>query len=1199
MRFLTRFSLRNPVAIAILALIIAVGGVFSARSLKEELMPDIAYPVIAVVTTYPGASPQEVATNVTKPLETALQGVSGVQDITSTSVENVSEIEISLNMDANLTTATQQAQDELNQVQLPSGAGTPSLQKFSFDSAPVVYFTVTAKNGDTQQLRSVVNNTIIPAMKGVSGVASLETGGAQQDVVSMKFDPSKLKKYNLTMQQVIQDLQADTVTMPLGSATVNNKINPVQLNTHFSSLKDIQNLKLPVPPNANAATQQIGTALGQLGLAVQGMGQGMQQLGQGEQQLGQGVGALQAENQLLSALQSVQGQLFGAQLALTQEMSKPASQQNPSQIAQLQAEIKALQSSQQNLSQQLSKLQKSMSAASGAGQGNKSSLPATPAKTSSSSAGGAASSTPSKLQTIPLKDVATVTLTQPTGGSINRTNGHPSVFIGTVKTEDANTVQMANAVNSEIASLQSQLPKNIQIVPLFDTSTMIKASINGMMREAILGAIFAVLVIMLFLRNWLTTLIAVASIPLSLLTAVILLNRFNVSMNIMTLGGMAVATGRVVDDSIVVIENIYRTWRRGLGLGKGLVRFATGEVSSAITSSTITTVAVFLPLGLVQGVVGKIFFPFALTVVCSLLSSLLVALTVVPLLAWLLVTRRKAKGVNYDGVFELESDEDWQAAGRNDRTQGDKPVFQPWQVHYQRALNWCLNHKSVVLLVTAVAFVASIAVLPIAGSTFIPSSQEKFATISITMPTGTPQSDTVKKASQVEKIVLAHQSAIDQLNTDIGGDSGQTSAMGGTSGSNSANMFLSLKSNANVDTLVSTLRQQLKPIAGPADIQVNEMTMGGATGNFSMIVTGSDETAVKQAATEITTALHGVSGLANIDNNLAATRPEISVEPKTQQAAEYGLTPYQIGTAVSNYVSRNNVGTIDLDGQTYNIQAYLKSSSSLTKLTSIRNLPLATQLGSSVKLSDVATVKVVNAPVSILHRNGAAYADVTATFTGKNTGKTTTLATQKIAQLKLPSGVQTQLSGDSQEQNQSFADLIDAILIAIGLVYIVMLITFGEWAAPLAILFSMPVALIGAFFGTVIGHQPVSVSSLIGMLMLTGIVVTNAIVLVDRVERQRRGGLTIREALLEAGTTRLRPILMTAIATIFALAPLAAGFAEGALISQGLAVVVIGGLITSTVLTLVIVPVMYELLHFRQHRRQRREAMNRDVTATM
>jgi HAE1 family hydrophobic/amphiphilic exporter-1 len=363
------------------------------------------------------------------------------------------------------------------------------------------------------------------------------------------------------------------------------------------------------------------------------------------------------------------------------------------------------------------------------------------------------------------------------------------------------------------------------------------------------------------------------------------------------------------------------------------------------------------------------------------------------------------------------------------------------------------------------------------------------------------------------------------------------------------------------------------------------MTGGGGT-SFDIVVNGSNEASISQAATQITNRLQNFSGLANVKSNLADTQPEISVVPNMESAAKYGLTAQQIAGAVRNYLSQQNIGTVNINGQTYNMNVMLNSSTALNNLSAIQGLPISTSTGQTVTVGDVASVNSVQTPTSVFHQNGDSYAEISGDYTTQNTGKTLKSALKAINALKLPSGVQVGQSSSVMQQNQSFTQLIEAILVAIGAVYIVMLVLFGGWSAPFAILFSMPVALIGAFLGTFIAHQPLSVSSLIGILMLMGIVVTNAIVLIQRVEQQRALGMSIRQALLEAGTTRLRPILMTAIATICALIPLAAGASDGVLISQGLAVVVIGGLITSTILTLCIVPLVYELLHLRTHRKE-------------
>ncbi|WP_054967209.1 efflux RND transporter permease subunit [Alicyclobacillus ferrooxydans] len=1233
MGWFTRFSLRNPVVVFLLALLVCVGGILSAFSLKEELMPNIAFPVIAVVTPYPGASPQAVATDVSDPLENALRNVSGVQTVTSTSVQNVSEITLELSMSADLNSVQQKVEQVVAGVSLPQSAMKPTVQNFSFNSSPVVNFTVASKTASNNELRTIVNQTIVPALQGVAGVGQVQTGGASEPRVNIQFNPAQLTAHNLTMQQVIQDLQADNVTVPLGSQTISGSVSPLQLTSPFSSVAQIKSIPIPIPANPTAGLkdigkgmQALGTSVGQLGTAVGQIGSAVGQLGQGVSGLSQGLAAVQAENQLISSLQGLQGQLFGAELALAKQQTLPQAQQNPQQIATLQATIAALSQEQKIISQKLTGLQQQLGAlgAAKSNSGGVPSIPKTgthsgtlPATAATKTSGSTNTST--TLNTVPLSDLATVTFAPPNDGSINRTNGQPSVFVGVVKTENANTVVMAKAVNQELSKLQKQMPAGVTIVPLFDSSTMIVASVNGMLREAILGAGFAVLVILLFLRNWRTTIIAVVSIPLSLLIALMVLNRLNITLNIMTLGGMAIATGRVVDDSIVVIENIYRAWKRGLGYGRSFVYFATREVGQAITSSTITTVAVFLPLGFVSGVVGKIFMPFAVTVVCSLLSSLLVALTVVPALAWLFVARRPESAADYGWLSgnpsstesvhpvliqnSARADDPFasnasapsesslqhtvvmtQAALADDK--GTQLAVRPWQRKYQGFLRGALNHKAWVLGITLVLFIGSLAVLPAAGSTFIPASNEKFATISIQMPVGTPRSSTDAKAKQVENVLHSYGSTIDQWNTKVGSDPGQLSPSGSVSGENQATMFLELQPNTNVDSFVSTLRSRLQPLSGPATIQVKTLVMGGSTGGFSVNLIGPNAHDIQTAATMVTSALKQVPGLANVNNNLSDKRPQLNVVPRLQDAAKYGLTPYQIANVVQSYVQGQSIGNANINGQSRAVWVSLIPANPLTSLSTVQNLPIAAPTGQTIKLADVATVQMASAPVQIEHQDGQPYASVSGDFTSKNTGKTSRDALKAISQLKLPSDVQVQVAGDTQEMNSSFKQLIEAILISVGLVYMVMLIAFGGWAAPFAILFSMPVALIGAFFGTVISKQPISVSSLIGILMLMGIVVTNAIVLVDRVEQQRRRGLTVREALLEAGTTRLRPILMTAIATICSLLPLAIGFAEGALISQGLAVVVIGGLISSTALTLFIVPVMYELLHLRHHRRE-------------
>ncbi len=1173
MRFLTRFSLRNPVAIAIFVLLIVVSGILSALGLQEDLMPNLSIPVISISTTYPGASPSQVATDVTTPIEKALNGAANVDSITSSSMANVSQIELQLNMNANLNTVEQNVQQIVNQVSLPSTAGQPQVKSFSFSNTPVLAITVASNKLSSSQLKSVVNQTVVPGLQGVAGVATVSAAGASPDNVVLQFHPSGLTKYNLSVQQVLADLQGDNLTVPLGTATAGGKVQPVQLNSAPTSIGDIRNLRIPLPINPTAGIQKAVTH------SLTQVGQSVGQVAKGLGQVGQSVGMVQAETTLLAKLQQIQGQIFGAEMTLNTELSVPSSRQNPEAIAKLKGEIQALQSAQVQLQNQLMSIMKKLAVAEGSrGQGGFVSSGATGGAPSAAFAN--SGGTASTLSSIPLSDVASVNLEPPADSSINRTDGQPSILITITQTENANTVTVVKGLKKELSLMGSSLPAGVHIHTLFDASTMITASVNGMVREAVLGAVFAVLVILFFLRNALTTLVAVVSIPISILTAMILLSRYGVTLNIMTLGGLAVATGRVVDDSIVVIENIYRTWKNGLGFGKKLVMYATAEVGSAILSSTLATIAVFAPLTLVGGIVGKIFMPFALTVVCALASSLLVALTVVPMLAWLFVVRKPLPGAPYDALM---GEGDVEAAATL-ASVSKKPAA--WQRGYQRVLSWCLDHKFLVILGTAIVFVASLGLIPLVGSTFIQNTMQNTATISVTMPVGTPLSTTDAKARQVERVLKRDSSYISQVNTSVGGGTGFRSSAPST---NVATIDVELHTNANVNQFLALARSQTQGLAakGTTISVKGQMTGGGGT-SFDIVLTGSNTSSMDGAATRIQNALSNFHGLANVQTNLSQTQPQVTITPKNEQMAKYGLTAQQLAGEVRNYVSLQNIGTVNLGGQTYNLEATISSSSGINSVSAIREIPVSTGTGLTIPLSDVASVDSVQTPTSILHSDGQPYVEITADYTTQNTNRTLRNAMKTIKALNLPSSVHVAQSSSVLQQNQSFTQLIEAILVAIGMVYIVMLILFGGWAAPFAILFSMPVALIGAFVGTFIAHEPLSVSSLIGILMLMGIVVTNAIVLVQRVEQQRERGLGVRAALLEAGSTRLRPIVMTAVATICALLPLAVGASDGVLISQGLAVVVIGGLVTSTILTLCIVPLMYELLHRRQKLREER-----------
>jgi HAE1 family hydrophobic/amphiphilic exporter-1 len=732
----------------------------------------------------------------------------------------------------------------------------------------------------------------------------------------------------------------------------------------------------------------------------------------------------------------------------------------------------------------------------------------------------------------------------------SRANGKQAALIDIVKTADANTVDVSDGVRKLLPDLQKGLPGGAKFLTVYDGAKSINASIAGMMREGLLGALFAVIVILIFLRNGRATLIAAISIPLSVVTAMVLLKQIGVTLNIMTLGGLTVAIGRVVDDSIVVIENIFRHLQRGDARTPETIRAAASEVTGAITSSTLTTVAVFLPLGLVTGVIGKVFLPFALTVALSLLASLLVAVTVAPLMAkWMLLNAKVPKEHGEGRVMGA----------------------------YRKVLTWSLDHRWVILTGAFALFIASLALIPVIGTGFVPENKEKYVNVEVTYPEGTKSTVVDGAVKQIEKLIVADKN-VALYEATIGGSNDFSSMRGGSGGSNTASLMIRLSDNADTEALLAKLRKESLPLEKDgAQIVYSRVDASGTNSQLEVMVTGDSLADIRAASDAIEAKLKTVDGLENVKSNLGVSRKQLQVDVNQSEAAYYGLNAAMVAGTVRGYVAEQKAGSIKLAGKPTDVVYALKLDD-IKKATQMRNLELSTPLGDTIPLKKIAAVVETGSPVAVLTRNGEQYAAVSARITERDSGGVISRVKSEIATLKLPKGVQTEIGGAAEQMSESFRQLGMAMLIAIGAVYLVMIIAFGEATAPLAIMMSLPLAVVGGLVGLLVAGLPLDIPAMIGALMLIGIVVTNAIVLVDRVQQKRRAGMPRREALVEAGATRMRPILMTAVATVMALAPLASGLAEGALISQGLAVIVIGGLTTSTALTLIVVPVAYDLL---------------------
>lgn len=755
---------------------------------------------------------------------------------------------------------------------------------------------------------------------------------------------------------------------------------------------------------------------------------------------------------------------------------------------------------------------------------------------------------------IHLKDIATIT--QADGGQgITRLNGKEVLAFSMSKDANSSAVTVGNDIQKVVDQLNKE-HDDFTVENVFTTSSMIVDSVNGMLREVLLGAIFATLVIVLFLRNLRSTLITVVSIPLSLGLTLFLLWQSGITLNVLTLGGVAVAVGRLVDDSIVVIENIFRRTEKG-GFNKVTILKAAGEVAKAITASTLTTVAVFLPMGLVNGSLKVFIEPFALTVTYSLLASLFVALTVVPLMsAWLL------KGSKLP--------------------QHKEPRL------YMKILRWNLNHKFVPILVALALFIGSIGLYAALPKGAINTQDSSMVYVSMKYPSDTPIEKVQEKGTQFEKELLKLDGYKDVLIQQ--GNSDDEAKYGGVSDPTTVNYTIILKKNANADKFVDHVNTFKKEYPDAAIDAVAGSFMGAGGTSITYDLVGKNEADLEKASNIIVKAVDSVKDVKKVSSNMDEKKPVYSIVVDPSKA-----NTQNVAMQLHAFLNPTPIGNVTLDGK--ETKVLMRTDINPTSENDLSKLQLVTPTG-TVPVSSVAKIEESEQTSTILHKDGDQYIRVSADVDPEKLSVVSKNIDEKLKDVKLPSSVKLVKGGATEQQADDFIDLGLVALASIGLVYLIMVITFRSLRTPLAILMTLPLASIGAILGLIVSRVSVDPTALLGGLMLIGIVVTNAIVLIDRV-KQNEAKMPIREAIVEAAATRTRPIMMTAVATICAMIPLLFAHAEQlSLVSQGLAVVVIGGLAVATVLTLVIVPVFYELFYFKKSKKQRLSKEKEQLSAS-
>ncbi len=1179
---LTKLSLAHRTVVLLLSLLTIGLGVYSTGALKQELIPSIDVPRGSVVSVYSGAAPDVVEAQLSKPIESAVKSVDGVTDVTSTSSSGVSQVSVQWDYGLSADDMASKLRGAIDSIaaSLPANVD-PRVVTGGTDDIPVALLALSSDE-DLNTLSQKVTDTVAPELKALAGVRDVAVSGKEEHEVVITYQQATLEQYGVDPATIAQLFAANSTAIPSGTMHTGTANLDVQTGTTYSSSTQIADLRV----------------------------------------------------------QGTDGPVRLGELATVAEQ--------------------------------------------------------------------------------PVEKT-----------SISRVDGRASLTLSLTKTPDANTVTVAHAIADKLPELERALGSNARFVTVFDQAPYIEQSVHDLTVEGGIGLAMAVFVILLFLRSLRPTLITAISIPLSLLIALIALWVGGFTLNILTLAALTVAIGRVVDDSIVVIENIKRHQSYGEVGGKSIIN-AVREVAGAVTSSTLTTVAVFLPIGLVGGQAGEIFRPFAVAVVVALLASLVVSLTIIPVFAsWFM----KPQATPSRGEVPNEETDTW------------------LQKSYLPVLNWTLAHRWITLLIAFGIFVGTIALVPRLKTDFIGDAGNESLAITQELPAGTSLSQTDKAAARVEQ-VLAADPAVQTYSTTIGGASSAV-FLAPPSDTNKANFTVPLKAGSNGAETADRLRRQIAEL-GP-DVGEVEVALGAGNTSSGVVVyvESSNPDQLSAANDKVTAMMAGIPGLTNVTSDLSTARDMLKVTVNDSKAADLGMTQSSIGQAVARSVRGQLIGTLAEGDTTLNVylrsrkpvqsidelreiklpvtqvmngdaksdaadkvqarsdklsaegkrdatKAYndqvaalkksrsqaVKSQSALNKQLSSAKSRLASlqrqlaaaqrqlaticptqpanpicaplpasiytlsqqlsaaaaqvaQLGAAqaqaksgvtqvdkqldalreqrtasleaqdkqqsiqdaskaaadatadpVRLRQVAKVTMVQAPASITRVNGVRAATISGSSESSDLGATTAALTQGIASLDLPQGVTVRIGGVSQQQQESFAQLGLAMVVAVAVVYLIMVATFGSLLQPMILLVSIPFAATGALGLSLLTDTALGIPSMIGLLMLIGIVVTNAIVLIDLINQKRKSGSNIEQSIAAGARLRVRPIVMTALATIFALVPMALGLTGGGVfISKPLAIVVIGGLVSSTLLTLILVPVLYDLLeNWRQNRRTKREA---------
>ena len=1007
MKFAQTF-IKHHVMTILLYILVVVFGFYSFQNLTLALMPSMEVPAAVVYATYPGAGPEDIEQQVTKKLEGAVAGLSGLDTLQSTSSENMAMLVIRFTNDTDMDQAMTDLRDKVAQVksQLPDDASDPTVMSIDIDSMPVVQ--VALRGNDLASLQSIAEDEIQPALERLDGVASVDISGGYEQEIAVHTDASRLKGYNLTISSIGQQLGADNIAIPGGDLDNGSQTLAVRTDGEYSSIDDVKNALISLP------------------------------------------------------------------------------------------------------------------------------------------AGG----------TVRLSQIADVSMQPKDQDAISKVDGEECIILSVNKQSGSNTAQIAELAKAEFDSLLKS-NDSLQWNIVMDQSDYINMTVDNAIQNIWMGVLFAAIVLFLFLRDFGATMAVTIAMPCCILFTFLIMNVLGITLNMMSLGGITLGVGMIVDNSIVVLENIFTYRADGYDRLEACTK-GTGEVIGAVIASTLTTVAVFLPIALSGGMAGMMFKEFCITIVALLLSSLIISITLVPLLCYFLLGGTKQQSIKPQGS-------------------GATPITEkPLSRAYRSSLNFLITHRWAGVALTVVICIVSVLSVSQAGMELIPEMDEGQVSVTVSMPNGSTMEDTAAIEDRIAAIAVDTIPELEQIYYSTGSS---TSIMSSSSGASVTISLVDLdqRDRSSAD-IAKQLRHDLQDIAGCELTVSTSSTMSMSTdSDISVELTGDDYDQLAETADDLANQISALPDAINVESSAGEQTPRVAVKINRENASRFGLSATAIGGLVRGELTGSTATTLRMNGEEYDVTV-AGDEDVATSLDALRSMQIPTMTGGTVPLSMVADVYTELSPQSIVRKNQKETVTITGESESGDSNAIKAAVDDIVAKYELPDGVEVG-EGDTAASQiaETTGTLMLALAVAIMLVYFILATQFNSFSLPIAIMLILPIGLLGSMIMLWPTGNHVSMVALLGVIILAGTVVNSSIVLIDYTLQRRQRGEDKNTAILNACPRRVRPVLMTAMTTILGLVPMVCSSGEGSEMMKPMGVVMMTGMVISTIATLFITPVYYSL----------------------